>query len=29
VYPKGVLKGAQQSARLKGMTVLLYVLGLS
>lgn len=29
VYPKGVLPGAQQSARLKGMVVLLYVLGLS
>jgi len=29
VYPKGVLKGTQQSARLKGITVLLYVLGLS
>ncbi len=29
VYPQGVLKGAQQSARLKGMVVLLYVLGLS
>lgn len=29
VYPEGVLKGAQQSARLKGRTVLLYVLGLS
>ena len=29
VYPQGVLKGAQQSARLKGMVILLYVLGLS
>lgn len=29
VYPKGVLPIAQQSARLKGMAVLLYVLGLS
>jgi transposase-like protein len=29
VYPKGVLKGAQQSARLKGMVILLYMLGLS
>ena len=29
VYPKGVLKGVQQSARLKGMVILLYVLGLS
>ena len=29
VYPQGVSKGAQQSARLKGMSVLLYVLGLS
>ncbi|MEA3309415.1 MAG: transposase [Chloroflexota bacterium] len=29
VYPLGVLGGAQQSARMKGMTVLLYVLGLS
>lgn len=29
VYPQGVLKGAQQSARMKGMTILLYVLGLS
>ena len=28
-YPLGVLGGAQQSARMKGMTVLLYVLGLS
>jgi transposase-like protein len=29
VYPRGVSKGAQQSKRFKGMTVLLYVLGLS
>lgn len=29
VYPRGVSKGAQQSQRLKAMTVLLYVLGLS
>ena len=29
VYPLGVLKGAQQSARLQGIVVLLYVLGLS
>ncbi len=29
VYPQGVSAGAQQSQRLKGMTVLLYVLGLS
>ncbi len=29
VYPQGVLPGAQQSARLKGMVILLYVLGLS
>jgi transposase-like protein len=29
VYPQGVSKGAQQSERLKGMSVLLYVLGLS
>jgi len=28
VYPQGVSKGAQQSQRLKGMSVLLYVLGL-
>ena len=28
VYPKGVSKGAQQSDRLRAMTVLLYVLGL-
>lgn len=29
VYPRGVSKGAQQSQRLRAMTVLLYVLGLS
>ncbi len=29
VYPQGVSKGAQQSQRLRAMTVLLYVLGLS
>jgi transposase-like protein len=29
VYPQGVSKGAQQSERLRAMTVLLYVLGLS
>ena len=29
VYPRGVSKGAQQSERLKAITVLLYVLGLS
>lgn len=29
VYPRGVSKGAQQSERLRAMTVLLYVLGLS
>jgi len=29
VYPTGVSKGAQQTARLKAMSVLLYVLGLS
>ena len=29
VYPPGVTKGAQQTARLKAMSVLLYVLGLS
>jgi transposase-like protein len=29
VYPQGVSKGAQQSVRLRAMTVLLYVLGLS
>jgi len=29
LYPQGVSKGAQQSERLKGMSVLLYVLGLS
>jgi transposase-like protein len=29
VYPVGVSKGAQQSQRLRAMTVLLYVLGLS
>jgi len=29
VYPQGVSKGAQQSTRLRAMTVLLYVLGLS
>jgi len=29
VYPPGVNKGAQQTARLKAMSVLLYVLGLS
>lgn len=29
VYPKGVLGGAQQSARMKGMSILLYILGLS
>jgi len=29
VYPQGVLKGAQQSARMKGMPISLYVLGLS
>lgn len=29
VYPQGVRKGAQQSERLRAMTVLLYVLGLS
>lgn len=29
VYPQGVSKGAQQSKRLRAMTVLLYVLGLS
>jgi transposase-like protein len=28
VYPKGVIAGAQQSERLKGMAILLYVLGL-
>jgi len=29
VYPRGVSKGAQQSQRLRAMTVILYVLGLS
>jgi transposase-like protein len=29
VYPRGVSKGAQQSKRLRAMTVVLYVLGLS
>jgi transposase-like protein len=29
VYPQGVSKGAQQTERVKGMSVLLYVLGLS
>jgi len=29
VYPQGVSKGAQQSQRLRAMTLLLYVLGLS
>lgn len=29
VYPPGVSQGAQQTARLKAMRVLLYVLGLS
>lgn len=29
VYPQGVSKGAQQSERLRAMTILLYVLGLS
>lgn len=29
VYPKGISKGTQQSERLRAMTVLLYVLGLS
>lgn len=29
VYPKGVSKGAQQSDRLRAMTVVLYILGLS
>jgi len=29
VYPRGVSKGAQQSKRLRAMTVILYVLGLS
>ena len=29
VYPRGVSKGAQQSERLRAMTIMLYVLGLS